>query len=122
MASNPVKVLVVVPERKDQDDKLIGVGYWAAGRCWPYGTTEAVLEDDASKTVEEYDPVKGVLVPRTIAGLTVAQKLEQLKHAKGGQPLVDQYDEKGKPRKAPAMLGYTVIAEVKTEAPPAVRR
>lgn len=118
MASNPVKVLVIVPERRFQrEDGSDGSfeGYWAAGRLWPTGETEAILEDKElpDLTIHDFQTGEAKAIKRT---LTVEQQLKQLEHARGGQVLVNQYelkDGKEVARKSPAMLAFRILDEHK---------
>ncbi len=76
-------------------------GYWAAGRFWPSGKTEALLEDDAAGSVE--------------------QKLVQLRHATGGEllPMVDQGVETIGQRRSPQLLSLTILPDA-VAAPPQI--
>jgi len=65
-------------------------GYFAAGRKWPQGITEAVIEDEPD--------------------FSLAQKLAQLDAAKGGQVVAHEFVGGSEPRRAPALLDYEVIA------------
>jgi hypothetical protein len=112
--STPVKVLVIVPERRFQredgsEDSFSG--YWAAGRLWPTGETEAVLEDVRLPDLTLHDFQTGAADVKE-RWLTVPQQLKQLEHARGGQLMVDQYVERdGKvvQKKSPAMLSFRVL-------------
>lgn len=73
--------------------------YWAAGRCWEAGETEAVLED--------------------LPGLPVEQQLAQLDGAKGGKILEQNGLERSNPeQRSPCALTYRII-EDPPPAPPA---
>jgi len=119
MPSTPVRVLVIVPERRfTRDDGSDGVepGFWAGGRFWPNGETEAVLEDDPpGPPFQFYDFDKREAVEARQPGLTVAAKLRHLEHAKGGQIIVLPDGYKTRTIKTPMLLTYKVLGEVKPE-------
>ncbi len=115
MPSTPVKVLVIVPERTfTRDDGATGTepGYWAAGRFFPNGESEVVLEDDPpgpefnfyNFETRQQETVRS-------PGLTVAAKLRHLEEAKGGKIIVIPDGNKIREIKTPQMLTYRILDE-----------
>jgi hypothetical protein len=121
MPSTPVRVIVIVPERQfTRDDGSTGTepGFWCCGRFFPNGETECILEDDPpgpAFTFYNFDTRQAETVRN--AGLTVAQKLLQLEHAKGGQEIVIPDGNKIRKLKTPMLLTFKVLGEVKSEVP-----
>jgi hypothetical protein len=69
-------------------------GFFCAGRCWPEGRTEAILED--------------------LPNLSVEQQLAQLRWMTGGQELVHDARPDGRPpARSPALLVLTIVDAVK---------
>jgi hypothetical protein len=126
MASTPVKVLVIVPERtftRDDGTTDSEPGFWCFGKFFPTGESEVILEDDPPGlpfTYYDFDK-REVLEVRT-PGLTVAAKLRQLEHAKGGQKIIVPDGNKIREIKTPQLLAYRVLGEVKPEKPQAQAR
>jgi len=111
MASKPVKVLVVVPERRfPKDDGSEGTypGIWAGGRFWPNGKTEAVLEDIEQEPLIVHDFVTGEATEKKRV-ITVEQQLRQIKFMEGGET---RHDHEGKPFKTPGLLAFSNLGEV----------
>lgn len=119
MASTPVKVLVIVPERHfTRDDGSTGTepGFWCCGRFFPNGETECILEDDQPGPEFVYFNFETRQQETVRApGLTVKTKLLQLEHAKGGQEIVIPDGNKVRKMKTPMLLTYKVLGEVKPE-------
>jgi len=67
--------------------------YWAAGRCWEGGVTEAVLEDTPERSL--------------------ASQLAELDAAKGGVRLADSELSRGNPfaQRTPCMLTYRIVED-----------
>jgi hypothetical protein len=67
--------------------------YWAAGRCWEGGVTEAVLEDTPERSL--------------------ASQLAELDAAKGGVRLADSELSRGNPfaQPTPCMLTYRIVED-----------
>jgi len=114
--SAAVRIWVMVAERGGQNEDgspFTYPGYWAAGRFFPNGESEVVLEDKDLDPLTVHDFATGQA--REVARvLTVAQQLRQLDHAKGGQIMGYEQNEKGesdksRPRKSPAMLSYRIL-------------
>jgi hypothetical protein len=122
MASTPVKVLVIVPERQfTRDDGSTGTepGFWCCGRFFPNGETECILEDDAPGPAFQFYNFDTRQVETVRAeGLTVAAKLRQLEDAKGGQEIVVPDGNKVRKIKTPMLLTYRVLGEVKPTSEP----
>jgi hypothetical protein len=113
MASKPVKVLVVVPERtfvRDDGSTDTEKGVWCCKRFFPNGATEVILEDDPPGEEFQYvEFLTGQTKTDRSPGLTVAQKLRQLEEMQGGKIMRLSDGNKTREVKTPALLAFKIL-------------